>query len=165
MKKIVIAVLLSAFVATPAFAASSKSSVGVNYGFDLNGVLGIQGEFDISSMVNKQPVSIQPFFKMASETVAFAKAETTAFGVAGIYDFSAIAKLDKKIQPYAGLGLVRETAKVTTTFPGFASISASASSINLYYTFGVKYSLTPQVSADVNFNKVGGLTLGANFNF
>lgn len=31
---------------------------------------------------------------------------TTGIGVAAIYDFNSIAKLDKKIHPYAGLGLI-----------------------------------------------------------
>lgn len=62
MNKIVAAALLSAFIAAPAFAVDGKNSVGVTYGLDLNGVVGIQGEFDVSSMLaNKAPVSVQVF--------------------------------------------------------------------------------------------------------
>ena len=68
MKRIVIAALLSVFVAAPAVAADGKNSIGVNYGLDLNGVFGIQGEFDISSMVNKAPVSLQVFWKNYSQS-------------------------------------------------------------------------------------------------
>jgi len=156
MKKIVIVALLSVFVAAPAFAADGKNSVGINYGTDLNGVLGIQGEFDISSMTNKQPISVQVFWKKASQTFV----DTTALGVAGIYDFNALAKLDKKIHPYAGAGLKRETQTINTPF-----VSIKTTSSDLYVTGGVRYYLTPQFDADLNYNNFGGLTIGANFNF
>jgi len=156
MKKIVIVALLSVFVAAPAFAADGKNSVGINYGTDLDGVLGIQGEFDISSMTNKQPISVQVFWKKASQTFV----DTTALGVAGIYDFNALAKLDKKIHPYAGAGLKRETQTINTPF-----VSIKTTSSDLYVTGGVRYYLTPQFDADLNYNNFGGLTIGANFNF
>src|SRR5450830_1070301 len=127
MKKIAIAALLSAFATAPAFAADGKNSVGVNFGTDLNGVFGIQGEFDISFMTNKQPISVQVFWKKSSQTFYGVSADTTAVGVAGIYDFNALAKLDKKIHPYAGAGLKRETA--TTNIPGFGSIKANSSDL------------------------------------
>jgi opacity protein-like surface antigen len=152
MKKIVIVALLSVFVAAPAFAADGKNSVGINYGTDLNGVLGIQGEFDISSMTNKQPISVQVFWKKASQTFV----DTTALGVAGIYDFNALAKLDKKIHPYAGAGLKRETTSL---------VSVKTTTTNFYATGGVRYFLTPQFDADLSLNNFGGLTIGANFNF
>jgi opacity protein-like surface antigen len=161
MKKIAIAALLSVFVAAPAVAADGKNSVGINYGTDLNGVLGIQGEFDISSMTNKQPVSVQVFWKKASQTFYGVSADTTAIGVAGIYDFNALARLDKKIHPYAGAGLRRKTETVVVPFLG----SAKSNSVDVYYTGGVRYYLTPQFDADLNYNEFGGLTVGANFNF
>lgn len=165
MKKIAFALLLSAFVAAPAVAADGKNSVGINYGLDLDGVFGIQGEFDISSMVNKAPVSVQVFWKSASQSVLGGTADTTGLGVAGIYDLSALVKLDKKIQPYAGLGFVRETAKVSTTIPFFGTVSATATKTELYYTVGAKYSFTPQLSGDLNLNQFGGLTIGVDFSF
>lgn len=161
MKKIAAAILLSAFVAAPAIAADGKNSVGVNYGLDFNGTLGIQGEFDISSSVNKAPVSVQVFWKKGSESFWFTSYDRTALGVAGIYDFSSALKLDKKIQPYAGLGLRRESATVA----GWGGGTLSASSTELHITFGAKYSLTPEVSADLNYNDFGGLTIGAEYKF
>ncbi len=166
MKKIVIVALLSVFVAAPAFAADGKNSVGINYGTDLNGVLGIQGEFDISSMTNKQPISVQVFWKKASQTFV----DTTALGVAGIYDFNALAKLDKKIHPYAGAGFKRVSETTTIpayTFGGFIvpSTSFKTTSTDLYVTGGVRYYLTPQFDADLSYNNFGGLTIGANFSF
>lgn len=173
MKKIAIAVLLSAFIAVPAVAASaapaakSTASVGVNYGLDLDGVFGIQGEFDISSMTNKQPISVQVFWKKASQTFYGVSADTTAFGVAGIYDFNSLAKLDKKIHPYAGAGL--KHVSETVVFPGIPGVSppttGTATSTDVYVTGGVRYYLTPQFDADLNYNNFGGVTIGANFNF
>lgn len=161
MKKIVIVALLSAFAAAPAVAADGKNSVGINFGTDLSGVFGIQGEFDISSMTNNQPVSVQVFWKKASQTFYGVSADTTAFGAAGIYDFNALAKLDKKIHPYAGAGLKHESE--TVVFPG--PFTGKATSTDVYATGGVRYYLTPQFDADLSYNNFGGLTIGANFNF
>lgn len=167
MKKIAAAILLSAFVAAPAIAADGKKSVGVSYGLDYNGVFGIQGEFDISSMVNKAPISVQAFWKKSSESVYGISADVTAIGVAGIYDLSSALKLDKKIQPYAGLGLRRVTS--TVVIPGMPpfipTTTASASDTELHLTLGAKYSFTPQIAADFNYNDFGGLTIGADYSF
>lgn len=35
----------------------------------------------------------------------------------------------------------------------------------LYVTVGVRYCLTPQVDADINYNNIGDLTAEVNFNF
>jgi len=55
MKKIASAILLSAFVATPAFAEFDKSklSVGAGYGFGNDGVLSFRGDYDISDKTKK----------------------------------------------------------------------------------------------------------------
>jgi opacity protein-like surface antigen len=158
MKKIAIVLLLSAFVAAPAVAADGKNSIGVNYGLDYSGVFGIQGEFDISSSVNKAPISIQAFWKTGSQSVFAQSYNISALGVAAIYDLSSVIKLDKKVHPYAGLGIRRETYTVPW---GFGTASRS----DLHVTFGAQYELNPQVSADLNYNDFGGLTIGANFSF
>lgn len=163
MKKIVIVVFLSAFAAAPAVAADGKNSVGINFGTDLNGVFGIQGEFDISSMTNNQPISVQVFWKKASQTFYGVSADTTALGAAGVYDFNALAKLDKKIHPYAGAGI--KHVSETVVFPGVPPFTGTASSSDVYVTGGVRYYLTPQFDADLSYNNFGGLTIGANFNF
>lgn len=166
MKKIAFAALLSAFVAAPVFAADGDKSVGVNYGLDYSGVFGIQGEFDISSKVNKAPVSVQAFWKKGSQSAFGVSSDITALGVAGIYDLSAVVKVDKKIQPYAGLGFRRVTATVVTPAIGpFPAMTASASKSELHITFGAKYEINHQVSADINYNDFGGLTIGANYSF
>ena len=158
MKKIAIALLLSAFVATPAIAAGGKNSIGVNYGLDYSGVFGIQGEFDISSSVNKAPISIQAFWKTGSQSVFAQSYNISALGVAAIYDLSSVIKLDKKVHPYAGLGIRRESYTVP-----FGLRTASRS--DLHITFGAQYEFNPQVSGDLNYNDFGGLTIGANFSF
>ena len=167
MKKIAVALLLSAFIAAPAIAADSKNSVGINYGFDQDGVVGIQGEFDISSSVNKAPVSIQVFWKTYSQTYDRPPAGTyqysyNGFGAAAIYDFGSVVKENNKIKPYAGLGLY--TLNNTLSGPA-APLDVSADTGGLYAVAGVRYAMTTQLSADVNYNNIGGLTIGVNLNF
>jgi opacity protein-like surface antigen len=171
MKRFVIATMLSIFFAAPAVAASADSparnnSIGVNYGFDEDGVMGIQGEFDISASMNKAPVSVQIFWKNYSHSIP-SNAGTyqynyNGFGVAAIYDFSATARLDKRFKPYAGLGLI--TLNSDLSGPN-SQPPQSAETGGLYFALGVQYALTPTLSADLNFNNIGGLTLGANVNF
>lgn len=168
MKRMVVAALLAVFVAAPAVAADGKNSVGVNYGLDLNGVFGIQGEFDISSMTNKAPVSIQVFWKNYSQSYFVPgwgtyKYSYNGFGAAAIYDFSSVAKLDKKIKPYAGLGLIALNSSLSGPNGGFGYPGSDSG--GLYITGGIRYALTPQVAADLSYNNFGGLTIGANLNF
>ena len=167
MKRIVIAALLSAAFSVPAVAAEGKNGVGVNYGFDNNGVVGIQGEMDISSaMPNKAPVSIQVFWKNYSRSYRTGAGSYqysyNGFGAAAIYDFGSVIKQDTKIRPYAGVGLITLNSSLSGPNLPFPTGPDSG---GLYVTAGARYELTPQVSADVNLNNYGGLTIGAVFNF
>ncbi|HUW00114.1 MAG TPA: outer membrane beta-barrel protein [Gallionella sp.] len=167
MNKIVVAALLSAFIATPAFAAEGKNSIGINYGLDLNGVFGVQGEFDISSsMPNKAPVSLQVFWKNYSQSYGTPfgtyQYSYNGLGAAAIYDFGSVIKTNSKIRPYAGLGLI--TLNSTFSGPNSPFVGA-ADTGGLYVTAGARYELTPQVSADLNYNNYGGLTIGAIVKF
>jgi opacity protein-like surface antigen len=167
MKNIVMVVLLSALVVAPAVAADGKNSIGVNYGLDLDGVIGIQGEFDISaSMPNKAPISVQVFWKNYSQSfqtnAGTYQYSYNGFGAAAIYDFGPVAGLNKKIRPYAGLGLI--TLNSSLSGPN-APFSTAPDSGGLYVTGGVQYAVTPAFSADLNLNNYGGLTIGANFVF
>ena len=167
MKRIVIAVLLSAFVAVPAIAGDGKNGIGISYGLGQSGVYGFQGEFDISAaMPHKAPVAIQAFWKNYSQTFTFAAGtyqySYNGFGVAGIYDFSSLSVLDKKFKPYAGVGLY--TLNNTLSGPA-APLNVSSDSGGIYVTVGMRYAITPEVSADLNYNNIGELTIGANFNF
>ena len=167
MKKITItitiAMLMSVFVAAPAVAADGKITVGGNYGLDHSGVLGIMGEYDISSMTQNQPVSIQAFLKRSSESIPFSTVDATSMGVAGIYDFNELARLDKKIHPYAGVGIRSTKTKTTTTFIVTTSVSATSNSV--YYVGGIRYFLTPALAGDLSLNEVGGITAGVNYSF
>jgi opacity protein-like surface antigen len=173
MKRFVIATLLSVFLAAPAVAAPAadepvgKHSIGVNYGLDEDGVVGIQGEFDISaSMINRAPVSAQIFWKNYSHSfsnnLGTYQYNYNGFGAAAIYDFSTVAKFDKRIKPYAGLGLI--TLNSNLSGPN-GQPPEGADTGGLYVTVGVRYALTPILSADLNYNNTGGLTIGANINF
>lgn len=160
MKKIVISVLLSTLVSAPAVAAGNAGNVGVN--FSVDSVFGIQGEFDISSMTNKAPVSVQVFLKNYSQNIApNVSWSTTGIGVAGIFDFNSAAKLDKKIHPYAGIGLMSVSNRWTGLGPSSRYTGVGG---GLYFTGGVRYALTPRVAADFNYNNFGSLTAGVNFN-
>lgn len=159
MKKITLAILLTGFF-SDAFAAST-SSVGINYSFD--DVFGSQFEFDISKAANNRPVSVQLFWKSYSQRLGTNNIwNTTSVGAAGIYDLTSVTKFDKKIHPYAGLGLM----SVSYSWAGLGlKQNYTGVSGGLYVTGGVRYDLSPQISADINYNNFGGLTVGANFNF
>jgi opacity protein-like surface antigen len=167
MKKITVALLLSAFIAAPAFAADGKSSVGVNYGFDGDGVFGMQGEFDISSSVKNAPVSAQVFWKGYTQTFDRPPAGTYqysyyGFGIAAIYDFGSVVRQNPKIKPYAGLGLYALNSKLSGPA---APLNVSADSGGLYAVAGVRYAMTSQYIADLNYNNIGGVTIGVNLSF
>jgi hypothetical protein len=159
MNKIALAVLLSTFVSAQAVAAEYKGNVGIN--LSTEEIIGIQGELGIASLVNQAPVSVQAFWKYYPQGQNY-NWDTSAFGVAGIYDFSSIIKVDKKAHPYAGAGLmsVSHTWMGTGATPEYNGVSSG-----LYVTAGLRYFFTQQVAADVNVNNFGDLTAGANYNF
>jgi opacity protein-like surface antigen len=161
MKKLLAALILSTVVASPVFAAekstSSAGSVGVNAGF--NGVFGVQGEFSLASSI-KQPISLQIFWKNWSAYNT--QWNVSGFGAAGIYDFSSIAKLDRRVHPYAGAGLI----VVQNSWRGTGgTVGSNPVGSGLYLTGGVRYDLTPQLDIDGNLNTFGGLTVGLNLKF
>lgn len=166
MNKIIAVSLLSVVLSSTASAAGN--SVGVNYGLDWSGVLGLQAEFDISKLANNAPLAVQVLYKNYTETFSLPgfgtyKYSYSGFGAAAIYDFSSAMKLaDKKIKPYAGLGLMT----LSHTFSGQTPVLVgNANSGGVYVVGGVRYALTPQFDADLNYNNFGGLTIGANFKF
>lgn len=167
MKNIVIVALLFVVAAAPAVAAEGRNNVGVSYGLDLDGVIGIQGEFDISaSMPNKAPVSIQVFWKNYSQSypnpLGTYQWSYNGFGAAGIYDLSSVFKLDSRIKPYAGMGLIALDSSLSGP-NGQPPVAADSG--GLYFVAGARYAMTPTFSADLNLNNYGGLTIGALLNF
>jgi opacity protein-like surface antigen len=160
MKRIAFAALLSVIVAAPAVAAENKGNVGAN--FSTAGAFGVQGELNISSMTNKAPISVQAFWKNYTWDYASSSWGINGIGAAAIYDFSSMAKLDKKVEPYAGLGLVAVSYswRGANVAPAYTGVGGG-----LYVTAGVRYALTHQVAVDFNYNNFGDLTAGVNFNF
>ena len=169
MKKIIAAVLLSAFASASAFAAGDKNSIGVSYGLDYSGVLGIQGEFGIASKTNGQPLSVAVYYKNAAQTIWGMSADSSALGFTVNYDLSKALKItNDKFQPYAGVGLERVTATVVypgNVFFGFPATSASASTFELAYTVGAKYSVSREVSVSASYSRFEGIAIGAHYNF
>ena len=171
MKKLFAAILLSAFATAPAFAAGSIGNIGINTSLDgafsLDGALGLQGEFNISSKV---PISVQAFWKKETTTVFGYDNDHSALGVTGIYDLSSVTQVDKigavgkKMTPYVGLGLARETKNVTVGFPGFFG-TVKTTKTELYFTGGMRYEFVPNLAADVSYNNIFDLTVGLNYSF
>jgi hypothetical protein len=182
MKRIAVAVLLTTFIAasaeadsnvkngTPEAASNIKNStphfgnsIGINLGLDNNGVVGLQGEFDISSRL-EAPIALQVIWKNYAKPYTIPagtfKYQYVGIGVAGIYDFSSLVNLGGKIKPYAGFGLVDLTAS-----PSGPPDPAGTDKGGLYMTAGIRYALSSRLAGDMNYNNLGGLTVGAMLNF
>jgi hypothetical protein len=182
MKRIAVVVLLTSFVAASAEAASNVknstpeaaskakynvphfgNSIGINLGLDNNGVVGLQGEFDISSWL-EAPIALQVFWKNYAKPYTIPSGtyryQYVGIGLAGIYDFSSLVNLGEKIKPYAGFGLVDLIAS-----PSGPPDPAVVDSGGLYITAGFRYVLSPKLAADMNYNNLGGLTVGAILKF
>jgi len=158
MKKYVLSLLLYIFITFPAQATENPANVGLSFG--ANSALGIHGEFDVSSSTNNAPVSAQIFLKNFSQNISYVDTwNTTGIGAAGIYDFNAKYQLDKKIHPYAGVGLIYVFHKWTGFGP---ERTYTGKKSGLYVTAGVRYFLTPHVAADFNYNNFGTMTAGIN---
>ena len=161
MNKIISISLLCAILTTPAFAAGNSGNVGINVSFD--NAIGIQGEFNL-----QKPVSLQVFLKQYSRTYYYGGPSNsysysyTAIGAAGIYDLSKELRIvNRKIHPYAGLGLYT----VSAAFSGSGAYVNSSVLGGIYLAAGARYEITPDIDLDGNFNNFGGLTIGANFKF
>jgi len=152
---------LGTLLSAPVFAAGNAGNVGLNVSFD--NAVGIQGEFNLH-----KPVSLQVFLKNYSRTYLYGgppgsySYSYTAFGAAGIYDFSKELRIaDKKIHPYAGLGLFT----VSSSFNGSGAYVNSSVLGGIYLTAGARYEISPDIDLDGNYNNFGGLTIGANLKF
>lgn len=167
MKKIVTALCFSvAALSAPAFADTGNSNVEINYGLDLNGVIGIQGDFDLSPMIHA-PVAIEGVYKNYSQSYNFGfgayKWSYTGLGVAGVFDFNEPLHLDSRLHPYAGIGLMHLSATYSGPYGG--QLFTAADTGGIYLTGGVRYKITPQFAVDGNWNNFGGLTIGAALYF
>jgi opacity protein-like surface antigen len=164
--KTIIALLMSTLLVVPAAAVTLQDNFGIN--FSVDNAIGFQGEFDISSLsiVNNEPVSAQVFLKNYSQNIAYPTSwgginyhswSTTGIGIAGIYDFSAMAELGKNYLPYAGIGLMYIHHRWTGVGPALPYTGVTS---GLYFTGGIQYTLTPRVAADFNYNNFGSFTAG-----
>lgn len=167
MKKITIAALLSAFAVAPALAADQSSfSLGAGYGFDNDGVISLHADFDISSVANKAPVTARFGFDHYSPNYSWAGSSYSwsynRFYAAAYYDFSRDMKLDKRIHPFAGLGLYVGSSSCSGSVCGAVS---SHTNSGLYYLLGVQFDIAPKIALETNVNEIGGVTIGANFKF
>lgn len=116
----------------------------------------------------QKPVSLQVFLKNYSRSYYYGgpagsySYSYTAIGAAALYDFSRELKIaDKKIHPYAGLGLF----SVSASFNGSGAYVNSPVNGGIYLTAGARYELTRDIDLDGNYNNFGGLTIGANLKF
>jgi opacity protein-like surface antigen len=166
MKKIIIAALISFFTVTSALAADqSKGNLGAGYGFDNGGVLSLHGDFDISAMANKAPVTARVGFDHYSLDYWAGNNYSWSYNMfygAAYYDFSRDLKLDKKVHPFAGLGLYLGSLSCSGSVCGGVP---SPTSSGVYYILGVQYDVAPKIAVEANINQLGGLTIGANFKY
>ena len=163
MKKIASAILLSAAISTPSIAADlSKLSVGAGYGFANNGVFSIHGDYDISDAA-KAPVKVRVGYdSYAINTSGLYQWSYNVFYGGAYYDFNKQIKLDKKIHPFAGLGLGVGSASCSGAW---CNRVATPTVGGLYLIAGVQYDVAPKVNAEININGWGGLSIGGNIKF
>ncbi len=137
------------------------NSIGANFGIDH--VFGIQTEFGVSVLTDDQRWTGQAFLKNFSDkTSPGVSWNVTAIGAAAIYAFQAVSGPADDIRPYAGVGLAYENYNWSGNGRSrrYAGTKEWA-----YLVAGARYPLASQVDGDVNFNTLGDLTVGVNYNF
>jgi hypothetical protein len=167
MKNISLTILIFTVLVNSALASSEKSTSSVEINYSLSDVFGTQFEFDISKAAKNRPVSMQLFWKSYAQNLGTINGisntwNTTAVGVAGVYNLTSIVKFDKKLHPYAGVGLMSVSHTWTSVgpTPNYSGVGGG-----LYVTSGVLYELAPQLDIDMNYNNFGDITVGASFSF
>ena len=166
MNKILLAILLTGSVLTPAMAAeSNKWSAGVGFGFDYSGVLSLHADYDISDQVHNEPVKVRFGYDHYSRNYSGPSDYSWGyddFYASADYDFNKALKLDNKIHPFAGLGLGFGT---TSCSGNYCNNVSSPSVGGIYFIAGVQYNLKSNIDLEANVNSWTGLTLGANLKF
>jgi len=166
MKKIYLALLLSASWVFPAMAADqSKWSAGAGVGFEYTGVFSIHADYDISSQAQNEPVKVRFGYDRYSRDYGGPANYSWGyddFYAAALYDFNKPLKLDSKFHPFAGLGL--GFGSTSCSGNGCGSVSSPAVG-GIYFIAGLQYDVLPKINLEVNVNSWVGLTLGANLKF
>lgn len=166
MKKIYLALLLSATCVFPAVAADeSKWSAGVGVGFDYTGVFSIHADYDISSQAQNEPVKLRFGYDRYSRDYGGPASYSWGYNdfyAAALYDFNKVLKLDSKIHPFGGLGLGFGTTSCSGDGCGGVSDPAVG---GIYFIAGLQYDVKSNINIEANVNSWTGLTLGANLKF
>ncbi len=164
-KLVLAAALALPLLSSTACLADGFTAAGITYGLDHNGVIGFRGEYDISSMVERKPVSIVAYYKSASQTYFGVSANSSALGFTANYNLNKELEIkNPKLQPFVGLGLERTSSEAVTQTLG-TTIKASSSAIDLSYSLGAKYVVSRELDVSGSLDSFGGLTLGANYKF
>ena len=168
MKKIAIAVLLSAFVAAPALAAEKSKAaaaaspiyVGAQLG---DGYIGGFAGYQIDKMYSVEA----SYIKFDSISSPFISTDVSSIGVAGVAMFPMTLKGAPPFSLFAKAGFERTSAKVKTTIGG-TSISATATDTELTLGGGAQYDFNKNVSARLGLDFKGAadsLYLSALYKF
>ena len=168
-KKLAIAAALSAALTTPSIAADFKlDNAGAAYGFGDGGTMSAHADFDIKRMVDMPLKARFGYSRYSYDSSLSGSTYTTAYNIfygGAYYDFSKMAKLGRKIHPFAGLGFGGASTSVTCSGACLVNNFSSPSVSGLYYIGGVQYDINRQFDAELSFAGWGGLSIGANYNF
>ncbi len=173
MKKIAIAVLLSAFVAAPAVAAGGY--VGVNAGsasIDVSGTssttsFGVLGGYNFNEYFGAEVA----YTNFGSKDYANGSIKSSAFGVSGVGSFP----FNEQFSVFAKVGFASTTTDFTVASGPFAG-SASFSKSDVTYGIGGQFNVNKQFGIRLGYDvyKLGdssgtvdqkNTSIGAVFNF
>ena len=164
MKKLPLALLLVTLNAASALAAddSSKWSAGADFGFNYSSVLSIHADYDISDQTNNEPVKVRFGYDSYSINSSGYSWGYNVFYGGAYYDFNKQLQLDRRVHPFAGLGLGFGTASCSgNSCGGLASPNVGG----VYAIAGLQYDVKPNINLEASLNGWNGLMLGANYKF
>lgn len=158
MKKIAIAVLLSAFAAAPAVAADSPFYAGAQLG---DGYIGGFGGYQIDKMYSVEA----SYIKSDSVSTPLIETDRSSIGVVGVAMFPLTLKGAPPFSLFARAGIERTSTKVKSTIFG---TSISATETGLVLGGGAQYDFSKNFSARLGLDIEGesdSLYLSALYKF
>jgi OOP family OmpA-OmpF porin len=177
MKKIVSALLISAAISTPAFAAGFEDGVvgtkyaAVDVGSITYGSLGSATSLSIGGGYQIHPaVAVEVDYLMGG------KYSYSVFGVGADYQLSALQvmavgnyTINDQFSAYGKAGLAFNSQKATVSLFG-VSASATQSSNDLTWAIGGKYKINKDIALRLQYQETGVssvniISVGATFNF